>query len=699
MKKKSLFTSLLAISTIFTIIGCNNKSHEHTYVYVDEVPATCTVDGVEEHYACGDCDLLFDMNKNEVTLDDLVIKAHHTLVTVDSKQETCTEDGYYTYYHCEVCEKNFADEDGQTEIDLADITIPKKGHNIHFHEAVAATCTEDGNIAYYQCDNCHKYYSDEQGENELTINDIRVLALGHDLLHHEAIEATCTTDGNKEYYECQRCHNFYSDAEGKKEIEQNSWIIEGHHEMEHVDALEPTFDKDGNIEHYHCDKCDKNFSDEAGENEITTPVIIPALPKHLDFENDNSLSMIVNTENVTSTISEEQHHTGNKSLKVVVSQVGAHALVISDEYYDMLPEEGFYFNMYSAGVYNAELASGRPVYNGGHTVVDYINYWDSDSNIWREYHISKASINPEKGNHWVFDIRNITTTFYLDDIRPFTKSFSFENSFDRLSIIDDKRNNVSLSNDHAVSGKTSLKVDILEAHQQLFLVSKSLYNSLPEKGITFSVFCEVDFFAGVYDPNSTNQWKIEDTFNYGEPAGVWRQYTIAKKNMAVAEDGYWICIPRKAVTIYIDDIFFADIADDATGTGFEEPYSLLIARSDEKNNVEISQDFACEGNHSLKVVNKNANNKILIISDALYSKLPEEGGITFYLYCAEDEFNGNVYNNSDGTNLPYWTPISEWKQFTVKKANINPTNGDHWVFCVTPLLTIYIDNISIATEA
>ena len=697
MKKKSLFISLLAISTVFTIIGCNSKSHEHTYVYVDEVPATCTVDGVEEHYACGNCDLLFDMNKKEVTLGDLVIKAHHTLVTVDSRQETCTEDGYYTYYHCEVCEKNFADEEGQNEIDLADITIPKKGHNIHFHEAVAATCTEDGNIAYYQCDNCHKYYSDEQGENELTINDIRVLALGHNLLHHEAVEATCTTNGNKEYYECQRCHNFYSDAEGKKQIEQNSWIIEGHHEMEHIDAVQPTFEKEGNVEHYHCDKCDKNFSDEAGENEITTPVILPALPKHLDFEDDNSLSMIVNGQNVTSVISDEQHNTGNKSLKVTLGVSYATALIISDEYYDMLPEEGLIFTMYSADIVNGGLSSANPIYNAGHALDGGINYWEDDQNIWREYQVAKSSINPEQGNHWVFTVGKVTDV-YLDDIRPFTKSFSFENSFDRLSIVDDDRNNVSLSNERAVSGKTSLKIEITEAHQKLFLLSDLLYNSLPEKGITFSVFCDEAFNAGVYDPNSTSSYKIDDTFHYHAPVGVWKQYTIAKNNIESDRGDHWICLPRKAITAYIDDIFFADIADEAIGTGFEESYSLLIAKSDERNNAEISQDFAYEGHNSLKVVNTAAYNKGLIISDTFYDKLPEEG-ITFYIYANEKIFNCYANPVSDATLIPYYAPIGEWKKVTVKKANIKPDSGDHWVFLIGDTTTVYIDDIRIATAA
>jgi hypothetical protein len=46
-------------------------------------------------------------------------------------------------------------------------------------EAVPATCTEAGNIEYYTCTKCGKYYTDAEGKNEITANDIADPAKGH----------------------------------------------------------------------------------------------------------------------------------------------------------------------------------------------------------------------------------------------------------------------------------------------------------------------------------------------------------------------------------------------------------------------------------------------------------------------------------------------------------------------------------------
>lgn len=37
--------------------------------------------------------------------------------------------------------------------------------------------------------------------------------------------ATETSPGNSEYYYCNKCGRYYSDAQGKNEIQKNSWII------------------------------------------------------------------------------------------------------------------------------------------------------------------------------------------------------------------------------------------------------------------------------------------------------------------------------------------------------------------------------------------------------------------------------------------------------------------------------------------
>jgi len=47
----------------------------------------------------------------------------------------------------------------------------------------------------------------------------------HNLTEHAAVKPTCTEEGNSEYYSCDKCGGFFSDSDGKNEIEENSWII------------------------------------------------------------------------------------------------------------------------------------------------------------------------------------------------------------------------------------------------------------------------------------------------------------------------------------------------------------------------------------------------------------------------------------------------------------------------------------------
>jgi len=45
------------------------------------------------------------------------------------------------------------------------------------------------------------------------------------MTEHKAKDATCTVAGNSAYWGCDQCNKFFSDAEGKTEINKNSWAI------------------------------------------------------------------------------------------------------------------------------------------------------------------------------------------------------------------------------------------------------------------------------------------------------------------------------------------------------------------------------------------------------------------------------------------------------------------------------------------
>lgn len=96
------------------------------------------------------------------------------------------------------------------------VTPPQHTCTLTKVPAKAATCTEDGNIEYYQCSDstCGKLYKDAAGTQEITKADI-VIKAGHtDLKLYPAKEPTCDSDGCVAYWFCTGCDNYYFDNNG-----------------------------------------------------------------------------------------------------------------------------------------------------------------------------------------------------------------------------------------------------------------------------------------------------------------------------------------------------------------------------------------------------------------------------------------------------------------------------------------------------
>ena len=99
-------------------------------------------------------------------------------------------------------------------------------HKLTLVPAKDATCTEEGNKAYYICDGCDKWFEDAQGTSEITDKTSVIKpASGHKLTNVPAKDATCTEEGNKAYYICDRCDKWFEDAEGKSEITDKTSVI------------------------------------------------------------------------------------------------------------------------------------------------------------------------------------------------------------------------------------------------------------------------------------------------------------------------------------------------------------------------------------------------------------------------------------------------------------------------------------------
>ncbi len=76
----------------------------------------------------------------------------HELEAAAAKEATCTAEGNIAYWHCTVCGKFFRDADGNNE--LIDITVPATGHTVVVDSAVPATYTETGLTEGSHCSVC-----------------------------------------------------------------------------------------------------------------------------------------------------------------------------------------------------------------------------------------------------------------------------------------------------------------------------------------------------------------------------------------------------------------------------------------------------------------------------------------------------------------------------------------------------------------
>ena len=180
--------------------------------------------------------------------------------------------------------------------------------------AVDATCVENGNVEFWYCPDCGKYYSDEMGEHAISIDDTVIVAAGehdwgewvtdsesscttggmrhrvcnvcgerqdetlpvskHDLNFVKAVEATCTEEGNVAHWHCSECGKNYSDEEAT-EVLNDVTTPKAAHDTTFVEAQAHTCTDDGNIAYWHCGACGHNFADEGGEQELES-VVDPA---------------------------------------------------------------------------------------------------------------------------------------------------------------------------------------------------------------------------------------------------------------------------------------------------------------------------------------------------------------------------------------------------------------------------------------
>lgn len=148
---------------------------------------------------------------------------------------------------------------------------PKHEHTLEKVEAVAATCSEEGMKEYYQCSVCKLTFADKEAKTE--VKDLATLKTDKDPANHsdvkkvDAVESTCTVNGTVAHWHCEGCGKNYSDETCKSELKTLEASLKAH-ETEMVKAVAATCSEEGMSEYYQCSVCKKNFTDEEATKEI-----------------------------------------------------------------------------------------------------------------------------------------------------------------------------------------------------------------------------------------------------------------------------------------------------------------------------------------------------------------------------------------------------------------------------------------------
>ncbi len=266
-KFKVLVPALACMLSLTTglLTGCGDEkpkeepvAHVHSVVEVNGTEANCTDTGTQKHWHCAGCNKDFqDENATtEATTEWLTIAVDTTKHVYDHSKAT-----YVITYNSEnnntyictattACEKN-----GEHAKDTATAIATLKS------TTKEATCTTTG-TGTFEADFTDKTYGTD---GKVTVGNQNVIpAKGHsNVTKTEAKAATCTTNGNKEYYTCANESGVYykNEACTEKYTDTDSYVIPatGNHSVSTYSYNYSTMQYEGT-----CSGCNSTITKAAG---------------------------------------------------------------------------------------------------------------------------------------------------------------------------------------------------------------------------------------------------------------------------------------------------------------------------------------------------------------------------------------------------------------------------------------------------
>lgn len=243
---------------------------------VERVEPTCTEEGNKGYLKCEHCGKVFNLVGTEITEEDIVISA---------TGHDWAYDGMMYGKHFAVCNSCSArelidheDTDGDCKCDLPNCDVLVHSHRLVFHAEVPATCDEDGTEGYYTYQDCGKMFDLYQNP----IKEPKVIkATGHDMS-----DEWVPGENGQHVRKCANCD--YCEAEDHvfKNGDVHCIVCGAEEDLTHVEAKAATCTEQGNVEYWTSWVTGKKYADEAGTRELED-VIVPATGHELTGLVDN----------------------------------------------------------------------------------------------------------------------------------------------------------------------------------------------------------------------------------------------------------------------------------------------------------------------------------------------------------------------------------------------------------------------------
>ncbi len=225
--------------TSVTIPGNVESIGESAFYYCDNLTDVTLQDGVK---SIGDAAFIWCNNLTNIVLPNSVTSIGYyafkdcTSLTSITIPDSVTSIGNDAFYNCSSlktislsCKSSLKRSNFGEQADLVSYT---NQHILTKTAAKAATCTENGNKEYWTCEHCKKYFlsDDTNPETAKAVEQSEtVIPASHKLTKVEAKDATCTEDGNKEYWTCEHCKKYFlsddTNPETAKAVELSETVI------------------------------------------------------------------------------------------------------------------------------------------------------------------------------------------------------------------------------------------------------------------------------------------------------------------------------------------------------------------------------------------------------------------------------------------------------------------------------------------